>query len=119
MAYRTFTDSLGIEWQTWDVVPRLEERRVAERRTHAAKPVHSDRRTPTDRRILDGHRSVLTSHLGSGWLCFEATEQKRRLSPIPGDWHKCEVDQLESYCAQATPARRPSRVLPEIGMVGN
>ena len=106
MGYRTFKDSRGTEWQTWDVVPRLGERRVSERRSVAAQPPHSDRRSRSDRRILSGHRSVLTQGLDSGWLCFEASSEKRRLTPIPGDWLHCAVDCLERYCAAAKPARR-------------
>ncbi|MEP7000730.1 MAG: hypothetical protein ABI969_09640 [bacterium] len=111
MGYRIFRDSRGTEWQTWDVVPRLEERRVNERRSRVAAPTHSERRSPTDRRILAGHRTVLTFRMGSGWLCFEAPNEKRRLSPIPADWQRCPSDRLEQYCADATPARRVTRDL--------
>ncbi|MEO8624491.1 MAG: hypothetical protein ABI625_25645 [bacterium] len=111
MGYRIFRDSRGTEWQTWDVVPRLEERRVNERRSRLAAPAHSERRSPTDRRILAGFRSVLTAGLGSGWLCFEAPDEKRRLTPIPTDWQRCPNDRLEEYCYQATPARRVTRDL--------
>jgi hypothetical protein len=62
-----------------------------------------------DRRILAGCRTVLNSSLGSGWLCFEAPDEKRRLTPIPADWQRCANDRLEQYCAQATPARRLTR----------
>ncbi len=106
MGYRSFKDSRGTEWQTWDVVPRLGERRVSERRSVAAQPAHSDRRCRTERRILTGHRSVLTKGLDRGWLCFEAPSEKRRLTPIPSDWLHCGVDSLERYCAEARPARR-------------
>ena len=106
MAYRTFRDSRGTEWQTWDVVPRLEERRVNDRRSRTASPSQGDRRARLDRRVVAGQRSVLTSDLGKGWLCFAADEEKRRLSPIPDDWQRCPSAQLEEYCAEATPARR-------------
>lgn len=109
MGYRIFKDSRGTEWQAWDVVPRLGERRVSERRSITAQPPHSDRRSRSDRRILTGHRSVLTAGLDSGWLCFEAPEEKRRLTPIPHDWQRCGVDCLENYCRQATVARRIMR----------
>lgn len=109
MGYRIFKDSRGTEWQTWDVIPRLGDRRVSERRTIVAQPPHSERRSRSDRRILTGHRSVLTAGLDCGWLCFEAPSEKRRLSPIPSDWLSCGVDCLERYCAQATPARRVTR----------
>jgi hypothetical protein len=108
MGYRVFKDSRGTEWQTWDVVPRLGERRVSDRRTASAPPPHSDRRSLTDRRILTGPRAVLTQGLDSGWLCFEASSQKRRLTPIPSDWQSCGLDCLEKYCEQAKVARRIS-----------
>ena len=111
MSYRIFKDSRGTEWQTWDVVPRLQERRVGDRRARAAQPLFKDRRARIDRRIVPGHRSVLASGLDSGWLCFEADEEKRRLAPIPGDWLRCPNAQLEQYCVQATPARRLPRVV--------
>ncbi len=106
MAYRIFRDSRGTEWQAWDVVPRLEERRVNERRARAAAPVQNDRRARLERRVLSGNRSVLSTHMGTGWLCFAADEEKRRLSPIPNDWERCAITQLEKYCVDATPARR-------------
>ncbi|CAN5591314.1 hypothetical protein BH09GEM1_BH09GEM1_34360 [soil metagenome] len=108
MAYRIFRDSHGTEWQTWDVVPRLEERRVNERRSRVASPLQNDRRARLDRRILSGHRTVLASDMVEGWLCFAADESKRRLSPIPDDWKHCPNAQLEKYCVEATPARRVS-----------
>jgi hypothetical protein len=106
MAYRTFTDSHGTEWQTWDVVPRLGDRRVNERRAKMQSPPHTDRRSRTERRVLTMPRAVLLSGLDSGWLCFAAPDEKRRLSPIPDDWARCAVERLEQYCAQAAPARR-------------
>ena len=112
MAYRIFKDSRGTEWQTWDVVPRLGERRVSERRMRAASPPHTDRRSRTDRRVLVGHRAVLNPEMNDGWLCFEAPSEKRRLTPIPGDWMRCPVDQLEDYCSRATPAKRASVHMP-------
>ncbi len=106
MAYRVFRDARGTEWQTWDVVPCLEERRVNDRRSRVADPMQNDRRARLDRRILSGHRSVVASNMAGGWLCFAAEQEKRRLSPIPADWQRCPKAQLEVYCAEATPARR-------------
>jgi len=116
MGYRVFKDSRGTEWQTWDVVPRLEDRRVSERRKVVAPPPHTDRRTNSDRRILMGPRSVLTAGLDSGWLCFEAPSEKRRLTPIPSDWLSCGVDCLEKYCAAAKPARLVARPIDVVKM---
>ena len=111
MAYRIFRDSRGTEWQTWDVIPRLEERRVSSRRAAVAHQAGSDRREQTDRRLVHSQRSVLSPGLTGGWLCFEAPVEKRRLSPIPSDWQHCPQERLERYCESATPARRITREL--------
>ena len=114
MGLRIFTDSRGTEWKAWDVIPRLGERRMSDRRSRAPMTMHSDRRSNTDRRMLDGQRApVLTSVLNGGWLCFEAEEGKRRLTPIPSDWLRCAKERLEQYCASAIRVRRPSTSFPE------
>lgn len=105
MGYRTFRDSHGTEWQAWDVMPQLEERRVSERRSRPAAPPHSELRSG-DRRVLSGERAVLSPLYQQGWLCFDAASEKRRLSPIPADWARCAVERLEQYCAQAQAAPR-------------
>jgi len=112
MGYRVFRDSRGTEWQTWDVVPRPGERRMSERRGRASISVVVDRRSATDRRILSAPRPLLRSGLDAGWLCFEASHEKRRLAPIPTDWERCPEQQLEQYCAAAKPARRSSLEIP-------
>lgn len=106
MGYRIFRDSAGTEWQAWDVVPRLAERRVGERRMAASAPPAKERRRVEERRVRHNGRPTLTSGLGGGWLCFEATEEKRRLCPIPGDWERCALTRLEEYCREAVPAVR-------------
>jgi hypothetical protein len=108
MGYRVFTDSQGMEWQTWDVVPQLTDRRANERRRAEAAGVlvAVERRRARDRRILAGRRPVLSAGLGEGWLCFEGRAEKRRLTPIPADWLGCDDACLERYCRQARPAMR-------------
>ena len=108
MGYRVFKDSQGSEWQAWDVVPQLTERREIERRVQAAPLEHADRRRTPDRRIIKGRRPTLTAGLDSGWLCFEHAGEKRRLSPIPSDWQRCTPAELEQYCQSAKRAPRPS-----------
>ena len=112
MGYRIFTDSSGTEWQTWDVIPRLAERRAADRRRQerSSPPpsVATDRRAERDRRVVVGRRPVLSAGLDGGWLCFEADAQKRRLTPIPADWERCDEACLERYCRAARPAVRPT-----------
>lgn len=112
MAYRIFTDSRGTEWQTWDVMPRLAERRVADRRSRLGQPPQVDQRSRADRRVQTSPRATLASGLESGWLCFEALDEKRRLTPIPPDWWRCAEERLEQYCTQATRARRVTGEMP-------
>ena len=110
MGYRVFKDSQGTEWQTWDVIPQLAERRAGDRRrtTTTAADIASERRRAIDRRVELGRRPVLSAGLDGGWLCFEARVEKRRLTPIPGDWLRCDEACLERYCRQAKPASRSS-----------
>ena len=104
MAYRTFLDSKGVEWHAWDVLPKAVERRVAERRVFEENLSFPDRRQ-AQRRQLDGCGTPITSGLREGWLCFDAGEDRRRLSPIPADWEDCASRMLERYCLLAIPAR--------------
>lgn len=109
MAFRDFRDSTGVRWQAWDVIPRLVERRQGFRRRAAAPTgIANDRRSGMDRRIVTTRRGVLGDGLGHGWLCFESADEKRRLTPIPNDWTRCPHAQLERYCRDASPVRRPS-----------
>jgi hypothetical protein len=105
MGYRIFKDSTGADWHAWDVVPQLAERRVGQRRQQRQPISFRDRRRG-ERRIVAGRRSVLSSALAGGWLCFEGPDEKRRLSPIPGDWSRCPEHQLQEYCRMARPVRR-------------
>ena len=58
-------------------------------------------------------RLRLSNGESDGWLVFEARDQKRRLRPIPLDWYRASVEELESMCARAERASRPSRRLIE------
>ncbi|HEX7978629.1 MAG TPA: hypothetical protein VF461_08505 [Gemmatimonadaceae bacterium] len=108
MGYRVFTDSQGREWQAWDVVPQLTERRGLDRRVRIVPVAHADRRRDPDRRIISGRRPMLTAGLDGGWLCFESGAEKRRLTPIPSDWQRCPREQLEHFLEAAKRAPRPS-----------
>ena len=102
MSYRLFDDSRGTEWQVWDVVPRLEERRLAvkpERRVEIKVIPFADRRR-ISRRIVQTRRALLSGTYAQGWLCFESPREKRRLSPIPDDWTTCDEETLEGYMNQ-------------------
>ncbi|MDQ3995986.1 MAG: hypothetical protein M3303_03095 [Gemmatimonadota bacterium] len=109
MGYRSFKDSTGVEWDAWDVVPQLGERRAENRRQAQAPIAFIDRRRG-ERRVVMSRRTVLTSGLASGWLCFDGTAGKRRLSPIPDDWARCPDAQLEAYCRMARPVRHSTEI---------
>lgn len=109
MGYRTFKDSRGIDWEAWDVIPKLGDRRAGDRRREsspASAPNEDRRLISRERRVVEGRRPVLSTGLGCGWLCFEAQIEKRRLAPIPSDWLRCDETCLERYCCEAKPALR-------------
>ena len=108
MGYRVFRDSQGTEWQAWDVVPQLTERREIERRAHMTPVEHADRRRDPDRRVMKGRRPTLTAGLDGGWLCFENGFEKRRLTPIPENWTRASTAELDRYLQSAKRALRPS-----------
>ena len=74
MALRNFTDSQGSTWRVWNVVPQYATGRDEEQ---------------------------MTPGLQGGWLCFENSGEKRRLSPIPADWENAGNEALERYLALA------------------
>ena len=104
MAYRTFIDSDGVEWQAWDVLPKGVERRMTNRRLQHEAVSFPERRS-AERRKVNGRWTPLTSGLRDGWLCFDAAGVRRRLTPIPADWEECPPPALERYCRSAMPAR--------------
>ena len=101
MAFRTFLDSSGQEWQAYDVKPPADERRRYDRRS-STEVVDPERRSNDDRRVSVGRLSRLTNGTG-GWLCFERGDDRRRLMPIPDDWERCSDQQLEQYRELARP----------------
>jgi hypothetical protein len=106
MALRTFLDSAGNEWQAFDVVPRADERRRLDRRSDHERHSRPEDRRDGDRRVTVGGRSRLASGVADGWLCFESSGDRRRLSPIPTGWLHCSDKDLEAYCQSARPVRR-------------
>jgi hypothetical protein len=108
MPYRTFIDTAGIEWQVWDVVPRLSERRSGEttdRRVDIVPISFADRRAQ-HRRVTQSRKAFLRGTYAQGWLCFDSNREKRRLTPIPTDWTTCSEELLDVYArhAQSVPA---------------
>jgi hypothetical protein len=102
MAHREFTDSLGIQWEVWTVVPEYAERRRGGRSAQ----------TPAiDRREHSEFRVPLGSQWAEGWLCFKCETEKRRLVPVPEAWDAMSDADLERLCRSAKPTRSPRRLI--------
>ena len=113
MAVRVFADAEGSPWQVWDVHPTLPDRRSGrERRAQAATGAQYARRRGPDRRVRDvGRPAAIAGPLAEGWLCFETVAHngesvRRRLTPIPPDWDRCDAAALRASLAQSIPGRR-------------
>jgi hypothetical protein len=120
VAYRAFTDSTGVQWNVWAVVPQWADRRAGRtRRTKSIDeddvdpPVLEQRRVPDRRQGLPDQfpRIRLNGGLDGGWLAFESSGERRRLCPIPSDWEEATDVELEQMCRGATPAAAPRRVI--------
>lgn len=90
MAVRTFETPDGTRWNVWEVIPA----RVS------------------DFRSTQG--SHLPRDLADGWLCFDCGTEKRRLAPLPANWHARSDDELRFWWRAAVPVRaRPAPAPPE------
>ena len=78
---RTFRDAAGVEWTVFEVRRSNEESNWA----------------------------YLPRGFRSGWLCFESSIGKRRLSPVPDGWRALEEDGLERLLRRAAGVGRPTR----------
>jgi len=106
MAHREFTDTNGVRWQAWEVIPTTAERRDARERHEGALQTE-ERRTRRQLRVrMDGG-------LAQGWLVFESAAEKRRLRPIPPGWTEQTDEELARLCGTAEMAPRPTRRLVE------
>jgi hypothetical protein len=102
MPYRTFADDRGRSWEVWDVRPERVERREEERRQERPTPwTGPERRGVMDRRQRSEVRLRLSHVLAEGWLVFKADHERRRLSPIPGDWESLLTPELRALWEQA------------------
>ncbi len=106
MNYRTFLDSTGKRWEVWLVTPAAAERRKADRRAGSsggeAYAGNLDRRKTPERRRSPFQRSgAVASEFSRGWLCFESEGEKRRLAPVPPDWHEAGPDRLSTWLQAA------------------
>ena len=103
MAHRTFTDENGLEWLAFDVTPRADDRRGANRRwsqelSGVETTESEDRRGPDRRVAVDGQRPP---RLTKGWVCFEREGERRRLQPVPEGWSRLSDVELREFLAVA------------------
>ena len=75
---RQIRDAAGVEWMVYEVNPSAGEWRSVES-------------------LPEGYRS--------GWLCFESSSEKRRLTPLPSNWQELTLEQLGTLLLSASLAR--------------
>jgi hypothetical protein len=98
MAHREFTDTRGVRWQVWDVIPQTVERRVR---------IASETPWPgLERRVREEPRAMLAKGHEGGWLAFECAAERRRLRPIPRGWDTVSDAELERLCGEAASVSR-------------
>ena len=115
MAYRTFTDADGVDWNVWTVIPQLADRRTGKERRGSPSddPAVEKRRTRERRRGLPDHQPRIKLHQGleGGWLAFESFRERRRLAPIPPGWETASDWQLDRMCRKAVRGPAPRRLI--------
>ena len=110
--HRSFFDDENNNWSAWDVIPSWGERRVRERRQRDLGPPPDGERRIADRRRIRGIRIALTPSLAGGWLAFESGDSRRRMVPIPVDWHTLPDEDLRALLRAAEPLpRRRKRLI--------
>ncbi len=67
-----------------------------------------------ERRADPDRRSVASDGMPNQWLCFECSQEKRRLMIVPPDWELVADDRLEMLCRMASPTRRVLDPGPEL-----
>jgi hypothetical protein len=86
---RGFTDSTGVEWRVWEVIP-----------SRAAMGTST---------VTQSRTSLDATPYANGWLCFESEDEKRRLAPIPPGWERLALEQISALLLQASPVHTRRR----------
>lgn len=86
----------------WEVVPTAVERRMAKAPTRASA---------IERRRVQETRVVVPESLQKGWLAFQSGSERRRLSPIPGDWEEMTARELIDLLNRADRRTRTRRLI--------
>ena len=101
MAMRTFCDSLGRTWEVWSISPAQFERRADS--VVSSPGVEPNTRPPW--------RVSVGAEWNAGWLAFETSGDKRRLTPYPPNWAEWSEAELERLCERAIPVDARRRLL--------
>lgn len=56
--------------------------------------------------VCDVENPTSDNGVPSSYLCFERGIDRRRLTPIPGDWKECGAAKLDEYRVRAKPVHR-------------
>lgn len=102
MERRTFTDVAGVEWEVWEVYPRLIERRLMRER-------RAERRGTVERRHVPIGRPTQPRQILSGWLAFQSRLERRRVMPVPDAWDDATDRELQGFLALSRASSRPNR----------
>jgi hypothetical protein len=86
---RNFWDTAGVEWTVFEV-----------------------RRHGSD----EDNWAYLPRGFRSGWLCFESSVGKRRLSPVPDGWKQFDSSELERMLRRASTVGKQARGTSEDGL---
>lgn len=97
---RTFTDVTGVEWEVWEVYPRLLERRLMRERRAA-------RRGTLERRQVPLGRPTQPREMLGGWLAFQSRLERRRFVPVPDAWEDATDHELQGYLSRSQVTSRP------------
>jgi hypothetical protein len=76
---RQLRDAAGVEWMVYEVTP------IATTWSAIGS-------------LPEGYRD--------GWLCFESSTEKRRLTPLPSGWQELPTEQLSGLLIHAVQVRR-------------
>src|SRR5438067_1154622 len=79
---RQIRDAAGVEWMVYEVSPVGAEWRSIES-------------------LPEGYRR--------GWLCFESSTEKRRLTPPPSGWQELPTEQLSGLLGDAQLVRKQTK----------
>jgi hypothetical protein len=95
-------DETETPWDVWEVIPTTTERGMAADKRRGEFVSDGQRPEP---------RVVVPARLGRGWLAFQSTHEKRRLSPIPVRWEQMSDGELLGLLAKAKSYGKPKRLI--------